>query len=101
LIQVETRMRNIDSNTFLRRFDCCRFLFHRTFATTFATISAHLGPARLLAGTAAKGPGPDLICSMALSAVATRDKGMQDSSLLLQADKRPPTRRPLDSLEMT
>ena len=43
LIQVETRMRNIDSNTFLRRFDCCRFLFHRTFATTFATISARTG----------------------------------------------------------
>ena len=47
-------MRNIDSNTFPRRFDCCRFLFHRTFAATFATISAHLrhsgmsAPCRLL-----------------------------------------------------
>ena len=40
LIQVEARMRNIDSNTLPRRFDCCRFLFHRTFAATFATISA-------------------------------------------------------------
>ena len=33
-------MRNIDSNTLPRRFDRCRFLFHRTFATTFAAISA-------------------------------------------------------------
>src|SRR6516225_7820543 len=42
LIQVEARMRNIDSNTLPRRFYCCRFIFHRTFAATFATISAHL-----------------------------------------------------------
>jgi hypothetical protein len=40
LIQVEAPMRNIDSNTLLRRFDCCRFLFHRALAATFATISA-------------------------------------------------------------
>ena len=32
----------IDSNTRRRRFDCCRFLFHRAFAATFATISASL-----------------------------------------------------------
>jgi hypothetical protein len=43
LIQVEGRMRNIDSNTLPRRFDCCRFLFHRTFEATFATISARSG----------------------------------------------------------
>jgi uncharacterized membrane protein YfcA len=29
-------MRNIGSNTLPRRFYCCRALFHRTFATTFA-----------------------------------------------------------------
>jgi hypothetical protein len=45
LIQGEARMRNIDSNTLPRRFDCCRFLFHRTFAATFATISVKTGKA--------------------------------------------------------
>jgi hypothetical protein len=38
--QVRARLRNIDSNTLPRRFDCCRFLFHKAFAATFATISA-------------------------------------------------------------
>ena len=42
LIQAQAPMRNIDSNSLLRRFDCCRFLFHRAFAATFATISARL-----------------------------------------------------------
>ena len=40
LIQDLAPLHNLDSNTLRRRFDCCQFLFHRTFAATFATISA-------------------------------------------------------------
>src|SRR5215471_910588 len=59
LIQVEARMRNIDSNTLPRRFYCCRFLFHRAFAATFATISAHLCRRDWPTVTAAFGGKPD------------------------------------------
>jgi hypothetical protein len=39
LIQDLAPMRNLDSRNGWSRCDCCRILFHRTFAATFATQS--------------------------------------------------------------
>jgi len=49
LIQDLAPMRNLDSRNGRSRFDCCRILFHRTFAETFTTKSARTGQSAMSA----------------------------------------------------